>query len=132
MADGLYNTPLSEFIEAGFTAINGAYVSLHRIEPTDGSNELSGSGYTRQAVTLAATGAGCMYNSAAVLFGPFTATSTVQYYGLWTTGPAAGGSCLGHWQIKNSSGTGIGTTAVAIAAGVYFAVGDLHFTLTNS
>lgn len=72
-----------------------AMASLHTEDPgTTGTNEVSGGGYARQAVTWAAASGGQVQSATAVTFN-VPGSTTVTHVGLWS----AGGAWLGSLEL---------------------------------
>ena len=107
-----------------FTEVAQPYVALHSADPgDDGSNELSGNGYARVAMSFDAPAAGVCQNSAEVTLGPATggAWSEATHVSLWDADTA--GNCLYAGEL---------TTAKTVAEddSAQFAAGALTVTLT--
>lgn len=107
------------------TRPNAWYVSLHTGDPGEtGANEMTGTGYVRDAATFsdATTGAAGCSNEADAVFTNSGATSWTEatYFGVWsaeTNGTFYGGGALGVNRTIGAGDTGT------------FAVGDLDITL---
>lgn len=89
------------FVNAFFDpALDGAVsvattASLHTADPgTTGTNEVSGEGYARQAVTWAAASGGQVQSATAVTFN-VPGSTTVTHVGLWS----AAGTWLGSLEL---------------------------------
>lgn len=89
------------FVNSFFNpALDGAVsvvstASLHTEDPgTTGTNEVSGGGYARQAVTWAAASGGQVQSATAVTFN-VPGSTTVTHVGLWTSG----GTWLGSLEL---------------------------------
>ena len=91
----------------GLTAVAG-YASLHTAEPdANGSNEVSGGSYTREAITWAAASGGTAVSDADIVFDVPTST-TITHLGYWSAGTAGtfyGFRALDVSQTFSSAGT---------------------------
>lgn len=91
----------------GLTAVAG-YASLHTAEPdANGSNEVSGGSYTREAITWAAASGGTAVSDAPIVFDVPTST-TITHLGYWsaaTSGTFYGFRALDVSQTFSSAGT---------------------------
>lgn len=91
----------------GLTAVAG-YASLHTAEPdANGSNEVSGGSYTREAITWAAASGGTAVSDAPIVFDVPTST-TITHLGYWSAGTAGtfyGFRALDVSQTFSSAGT---------------------------
>ncbi|GGV34273.1 hypothetical protein GCM10010182_67710 [Actinomadura cremea] len=89
-------------------SLPAAYVSLHTADPgTDGSSEVTGGSYARQAATWAAASGGEKDSSAEVVFNIPSGT-TITHVGLWsasTSGTFRGGGPLNEEQPYPTGGT---------------------------
>lgn len=91
----------------GLTAVAG-YASLHTAEPdANGSNEVSGGSYTREAITWASASGGTAVSDAPIVFDVPTGT-TITHLGYWsasTAGTFYGFRALDVDQTFSSAGT---------------------------
>ena len=91
----------------GLTAVAG-YASLHTAEPdANGSNEVSGGSYTREAITWASASGGTAVSGADIVFDVPTST-TITHLGYWSAGTAGtfyGFRALDVSQTFSSAGT---------------------------
>ena len=91
----------------GLTAVAG-FASLHTAEPdANGSNEVSGGSYTREAITWAAASGGTAVSDADIVFDVPTST-TITHLGYWSAGTAGtfyGFRALDVSQTFSSAGT---------------------------
>lgn len=99
------------------------YVALFTAAPSDsgGGTEVSGNGYSRQAITCSAASAGATSNSGTV---SFTASGgswgTVSHIGIFDA--TTSGNLLWHGALTASKAVGDGDT-------LQFSAGDIDFTL---
>jgi len=106
-----------------YTSPATVYAALYSVAPTvsTGGTELSGNGYSRQAVTFAAPSAGVVASNVAVTFGPATANwSTAVSISICDA--STGGNIM---YIKNISGQN-----VLNGSSLVYASGDITITLT--
>lgn len=91
----------------GLTAVAG-FASLHTAEPdANGSNEVSGGSYTREAIVWAAASGGTAVSDAPIVFDVPTST-TITHLGYWSAGTAGtfyGFRALDVSQTFSSAGT---------------------------
>lgn len=91
----------------GLTAVAG-FASLHTAEPdANGSNEVSGGSYTREAITWASASGGTAVSSGDIVFDVPTST-TITHLGYWSAGTAGtfyGFRALDVSQTFSSAGT---------------------------
>lgn len=129
---GLTNAVLSDWVNQIFnngtpTAYPALYLSLHSGNPgSNGANELSGNGYTRQNITTLfddAT-AGIVGNNGVITFGPASGSpwAAATYFGFWTA--SSGGTFIGGFPLTNSQTVTVPNTAS-------FAIGALTFQVTS-
>lgn len=89
-------------------SVSISYISLHTADPgTDGSNEVTGGSYARQAVTWDAAASGSKASSADITFNVPSGT-TITHAGGWTastSGTFRGGGALGTSQAFGTAGT---------------------------
>jgi hypothetical protein len=85
-----------------------AFVSLHTADPsTDGSSEVSGGAYTREAVSWASANSGSVSSSASVVF-DVPGSTTITHLGYWsasTSGTFYGARALDTNQTFATAGT---------------------------
>ena len=123
MSDYLENKFLDHFLGTTSTSAPAAvYLSLHTTSPTaDGSGaELSGSGYTRQAISFGSASSSVASNDAAVEFSAATGDwGTITHIGVWDA--STSGNLLFHGAL---------TASKTIATGDIFkvAVGGVDIT----
>lgn len=104
-----------------FTPPSTIYVSLHTADPGDnGANEVSGGGYARQAVTLAAAANKATSNTTVIEFTNMPAV-TITHCAIWDA--STGGNVLMYGALTQSKTVNAGDT-------VRFNVGDLDITFT--
>lgn len=104
-----------------FTPPATIYVSLHTADPGDsGANEVSGGGYARQAVTLAAAANKATSNTTVIEFTNMPAV-TITHCAIWDA--QTGGNVLMYGALTQSKTVNAGDT-------VRFNVGDLDITFT--
>lgn len=104
-----------------FTPPSTIYVSLHTADPGDaGANEVTGGGYARQAVTLAAAANKATSNTAVIEFTNMPAV-TITHVGIWNA--PTGGNLLMYGPLTTPKTVNAGDT-------VRFNVGDLDITFT--
>lgn len=100
------------------------YVSLHTGDPgeTGASNELSGNGYSRQAVTFADASSGASSNEGALTFGPNTSSNwgTVSHIAIWSA--STSGTCY-------MKGALAASRAIAVGDSLVIAIGDLDISV---
>jgi len=110
------------FRNASYTPPTTVYLALFTVAPTDagGGTEVSGSGYTRQAITFGAAASGAIANTAAV---EFEATGG-NFGDIVATGvfDAASAGNLLAWD-------GITTVTINDTEILRFPVGDIDVTL---
>ncbi|HEY7824457.1 MAG TPA: hypothetical protein VIG24_16565 [Acidimicrobiia bacterium] len=91
----------------GLTAVAG-FASLHTAEPdANGSNEVSGGSYTREAIVWASASGGTAVSDAQIVFDVPTGT-TITHLGYWSAGTAGtfyGFRALDVSQTFSSAGT---------------------------
>jgi len=94
---------------------------LYTSDPTDADvgTEVSGSGYTRQAITFAAAAGGSIANDAAVVFTATGSWGTVTHWGIRDA--AAAGNLLHYAAMTASKTIGNGDTLT-------FAIGQISIT----
>lgn len=112
---------------AVYTAPATLYVALYTTAPTDstaGVEVLSGRGYARQTVTLAAASGGATSNTNTISFGPNTAANwgTVVAAAVVDSGTIGAGNILLHNTLNASR-------AAIIGDRIEFAPGALTFSL---
>ena len=111
------------FRNTALTSPSAVYMALYTVTPSDagGGTEVSGAGYSRQAITFGAASGGAMSNTAAV---SFTASGgsfgTVVAVGIFDASSA--GNLLA-WDGISSATVGDGDT-------IEFAIGDIDLTIT--
>lgn len=92
---------------AGLTAVAG-YASLHTAEPdANGSSEVTGGTYTREAISWAAASGGTAVSNAEIVFDVPTGV-TITHLGYWSAGTAGtfyGSRALDTSQTFSSAGT---------------------------
>jgi len=106
-----------------YTSPTTVYLALYTVAPTDagGGTELSGLGYTRQAITFGAAAAGSISNSVAVTFGPASASwGTIIHIGIFDA--ASAGNILIHSALSASK-------TIADTDELRFAIGGCVITL---
>ncbi len=117
-----YEKVLLDFSLKGSTGtIPAAWaVGLSTASPTSvaGSEIQTGSGYTRQTLTMvaAASPAGTASNSVAMTFGPMLTAATVQGIHIWDTVAATSGNMIWYGTLATARTLGVGDSLV-IAAG---------------
>lgn len=78
----------------------GVFISLHTGDPgTDGSNEVTGGSYVRQAENFGAASSGALTNASNLTFEDMPAC-TVTYFGIWTA--ESGGTFRGGWILTEA------------------------------
>lgn len=98
---------------AGLTSA-ATHVSLHTANPgSDGSNEVTGGSYARQATSWAAASAGTVATDANIVFNVPTST-TITHLGYWSA--SSGGTFYG-WRALNASQTFSSAGTYTIASG---------------
>ncbi len=123
MSDYLENALLNHVLRnTALSSPTTVYAALYSTVPTDtGGTELSGNGYSRQAVTFGAPSGGSCSNTAAVTF---TASGgdwgTVQGVGLYDA--STGGNLLFRGALETSK-------TIANGDSLQFAVGQLQVSL---
>jgi len=123
MSDYLENKFLDHFLGTTSTSAPAAvYLSLHTTSPTDDGSgaELSGSGYTRQAISFGSASSSVASNDAAVEFSAATGDwGTITHIGVWDA--STSGNLLFHGEL---------TASKTIATGDIFkvAVGGVDIT----
>jgi len=111
------------FRGASWTAPSSVHLALFTANPSDsgGGTEVSGSGYSRQAITFGAASAGAISNTAAVAFtasgGSFGSVTAIGIFDAATTGNMLA------WDAITSATVGDGDT-------ITFAIGDIDISLT--
>lgn len=108
---------------ASYTMPATIYLALFTTDPTDAGsgNEVSGSGYARQAVTFAAAGSGTTSNSTAETFtASGGAFGTVTHIALFDASSA--GNLLWHGALNVSR-------AIADGESIVFQIGDIDISL---
>lgn len=109
---GLNNAGLNLQV-AGLTSA-ATHVSLHTASPgSDGSNEVTGGSYARQATSWAAASAGTVATDANIVFNVPTST-TITHLGYWSA--SSGGTFYG-WRALNASQTFSSAGTYTIASG---------------
>jgi len=85
-----------------------SFVSLHTADPsTDGSSEVSGGSYTREAVSWASAASGSVTTSASIVF-DVPGSTTISHLGYWsasTAGTFYGSRALDASQTYATAGT---------------------------
>lgn len=85
-----------------------SYVSLHTADPsTDGSSEVSGGSYTREAISWASAASGSVSTSASIVF-DVPGSTTISHLGYWsasTAGTFYGSRALDASQTYATAGT---------------------------
>lgn len=90
------------------------HISLHSAQPdATGSNEITGGGYAREAISFNAASAGSTSNAATVSFASLP-TATVTHVGLWTA--VSGGTFVWRGALDSSKSVTPGDT-LEFAAG---------------
>ncbi len=123
MSDYLENKFLDHFLGTTSTSAPAAvYLSLHTTSPTDDGSgaELSGDGYTRQAISFGSASSATASNDAAVEFSAATGNwGTITHIGVWDA--STSGNLLFHGAL---------TASKTIATGDIFkvAVGGVDIT----
>jgi hypothetical protein len=104
MSDYLENALLNAVLRnTPYTSPSQVYVALFTSDPTDAGTgtEVSGGGYTRQAVTFNAPLNGQVTNSTDILFPIATASwGTITHFGIYDA--ATGGNLLFHGVLQTS------------------------------
>jgi hypothetical protein len=109
---GLNNAGLNLQV-AGLTSA-ASHVSLHTASPgTDGSNEVTGGSYTREAVSWAAAASGSAATDANIVFEVPTGV-TITHLGYWSA--SSGGTFYG-WRALNASQTFSSAGTYTISSG---------------
>lgn len=109
---GLNNAGLNLQV-AGLTSA-ATHVSLHTASPgSDGSNEVTGGSYARQATSWAAAAAGTVATDANIVFNVPTST-TITHLGYWSA--SSGGTFYG-WRALNASQAFSSAGTYTIASG---------------
>lgn len=105
--DAVKNAML-DLIDESDGTVKVTHISLHTADPgTDGSNEVTGGSYARQAVTWDAASSGTKSNSGDLTFQVPSGT-TITHIGGWTastSGTFRGGGALGASQEFASAGS---------------------------
>lgn len=85
-----------------------SFVSLHTADPsTDGSSEVSGGSYTREAISWASAASGSVSTSASIVF-DVPGSTTISHLGYWsasTAGTFYGSRALDASQTYATAGT---------------------------
>ncbi|GHF71286.1 phage tail fiber protein [Seohaeicola zhoushanensis] len=122
-SDYLENALLNHvFRNTALTSPTNVYLALYTANPTDagGGTEVTGGGYTRQAITFGAASGGAISNTAAVEFTASGASfGTVTGVGIFDA--SSGGNLLA-WDAITSAAVGDGDT-------LSFAIGDIDLSL---
>ena len=101
------------------------FAALHTSAPNDASpstGELSGNGYTREAVTFAAASGGATSNTADIEFGPCTGSNwgSVTHISIWDASTT--GNALFHGALSSA-------VTINVNDSLRFATGDIDVTL---
>lgn len=106
------------FTNGAATRPTAWHVALHTADPTEVGNvgELSGNGYTRQAVTLEAAASGATQNTGTLTFGPNTGSNwgSVSHLSIWDA--ATTGNCLAYGALSSPVTINVGDS-LTIATG---------------
>lgn len=98
----LRNAVLNAVCKGQSLNVSSVYMSLHSSNPgLNGSNELSGGGYSRQEVTFGSVSSGKVSNSAVIEFEDIPG-QPVNYVGLWSA--STGGNFLYRGIVTFSEG----------------------------
>jgi len=108
--------PLNAAIAAALVPATTYYLSLHSADPgTTGASELSGGGYTRQAIVFGAASGGAVASNAVITV-PNAGSVAATYIGVWTA--VSAGTYM--------AGAAMGSSVTA--ASIQFASGAVTFT----
>ena len=120
MSDYLENKFLDHFLGTTSTSAPAAvYLSLHTTSPTDDGSgaELSGDGYTRQAISFGSASSSVASNDAAVEFSAATGDwGTITHIGVWDA--STSGNLLFHGALTTSKTIATGDIFKAAVGGV--------------
>lgn len=119
LSDFAENAALNFLLRASGSPAATVYLALHKGTTGENgtTNELTATGYLRQAITFDAPSNGQTVSAAQVTFGPFsTLPGTVTHFSIWTA--ASGGNCLATGAFTTSATPQVGASLNVPAGGI--------------